>query len=476
MDLSDIKNKDITFDIIKRALADRNLIPNFDEEWFNSIKLVNITKLELKDLEGYKYNITLVNSVKNGKNKNSNPYKFNSDNPHTINNIILYCKLNNKPCQLLPNQEFINNRTPLKYVCNICNNIFETRLSRILKNENACLCCGQYNQLIIGINDFNTKRPDLIKYFDNIKESEVVSIQSSKKLLFKCPICGYIKKLFVNNLYINGFSCPNCSPNISMPEKFICRILKYMNIPFLREYKILDYKYRYDFYLPDLKIIIETHGIQHYIDVKIWGGLQKQQEIDHHKKKISEENGFTYIEIDCRQSDFDFLKESCIKSLSRYYSLDNIDWKSIQLSCIDYEQDFFDVCAMRKNNELLTVKKISEILNIGSKLVRKYLILGNDIDLCNYNPLDEMKKVASRRTINRKTYQKQIIKLDMDYKFIEKYNSIIEASKENNIIRTSISSCCRNVTNSAGGFRWSYYNPEEHDHLINNSIQEEPTK
>lgn len=83
---------------------------------------------------------------------------------------------------------------------------------------------------------------------------------------------------------------------------------------------------RYDFYLPDHNIIIETHGEQHYDDKFIsYGGrtLKEEQENDKYKEQIARDNGVKhYIVIGCRYSDNKWIKENILKSdLSKSISI-----------------------------------------------------------------------------------------------------------------------------------------------------------
>lgn len=51
---------------------------------------------------------------------------------------------------------------------------------------------------------------------------------------------------------------------------------------------------------------------------------------------------------------------------------------------------------------------------------------------------------------------KIVIKCDLDGNEIEKYNSISEASRKNNISITSISSCCHGKQKKAGDYIWKF--------------------
>ena len=53
-------------------------------------------------------------------------------------------------------------------------------------------------------------------------------------------------------------------------------------------------------------------GEQHYTGR--WGSLEYQQENDNIKKVEAIEHGWRFIEINCRQSDFDFIKNEILNS------------------------------------------------------------------------------------------------------------------------------------------------------------------
>jgi hypothetical protein len=75
---------------------------------------------------------------------------------------------------------------------------------------------------------------------------------------------------------------------------------------------------------------------------------------------------------------------------------------------------------------------------------------------------DEAKKNMSLSRIkNNQTYSnhgssKIIEKYDIDGNFLERYNSLREASEKNNLGFKNISVCCRGITKTAYGFKWKY--------------------
>jgi hypothetical protein len=60
-------------------------------------------------------------------------------------------------------------------------------------------------------------------------------------------------------------------------------------------------------------------------------------------------------------------------------------------------------------------------------------------------------KFGSKSNTSKIVYQ-----YDLRGNFIKKHGSIIEASKEYNVCKTSISSCCHGRLKRAGNFIWSF--------------------
>lgn len=62
-------------------------------------------------------------------------------------------------------------------------------------------------------------------------------------------------------------------------------------------------KMSYDFLVPDLNLLIECNGIQHYEPVEFFGGeirFQEQQAHDALKKKLAYEHNYNFLVMDCR--------------------------------------------------------------------------------------------------------------------------------------------------------------------------------
>jgi hypothetical protein len=102
--------------------------------------------------------------------------------------------------------------------------------------------------------------------------------------------------------HLGGAGCPKCKE--SFGEKKIAEILLKYNIQFEREKTFKDLKYRanlyYDFYLPNHKVFIEYHGIQHFAPVKFFGGknaLIETRKRDIIKLKYAINNNYLLISL-----------------------------------------------------------------------------------------------------------------------------------------------------------------------------------
>ena len=134
---------------------------------------------------------------------------------------------------------------------------------------------------------------------------------STKKVEFKCDICDNIKVMTPSLLVRHGnIMCHNCSKGTSYPELFFNAYSVSLNLKFKQQQIFNDFKnYIFDFVDYENKIIVETHGIQHYEDRGIMD-YQRTIKSDKEKRKYCKENNWTLIELDCRISEFEFIKYS----------------------------------------------------------------------------------------------------------------------------------------------------------------------
>lgn len=217
-----------------------------------------------------------------------------------------------------------------------------------------------------------------------------IACSSSKKFYFKCNKCNIVsnKKYSLNAVNIINYSCEFCSDGLPITEKFMANIFKQLDIKFKTQLNKSDFKwcenFRYDFYLPSLNMIIETHGKQHYEDSgknSSWKSLEQEQWNDLFKYKCAKGYIDNYIVIDCRYSTLEWMKENIIKELSEYFDLSSIDWE------LAWEESQNSLCIKAWelwNSEIYDTKEISKMLNISRSTVIKYLKQGEKINKCSY--------------------------------------------------------------------------------------------
>ena len=271
--------------------------------------------------------------------------------------------------------EYKSNSSDLIIKCKNCG--FERVTSwanlRNTKVRKGCKKCKQ-RKTPIEKSLYNI-RPDLIKYFKNEEDAKAVYPSSKKELDLKCPDCGSIKKMSTNQLSNSGFACRFCSDGISIPNKFLRNILKQSLEDFEVEKSVLGNKYRYDGYfkLKNIEYFCEAHGDIHYNKTfETVGGdtLERIQENDFNKRTYVESIGAVYVEIDCRESNFEFLKNSFEKSFVGILDLSNINWNEIYKICTS---SLVIEIANYYNNTHATPKEIARYYRIDRSTAREYL-------------------------------------------------------------------------------------------------------
>ena len=270
---------------------------------------------------------------------------------------------------------------------------------------NGCPYCSN-KKVLKGFNDIATTHPHLIKYFADIEDA-YTHTYGSGKVKMKCPECGHSKTMSISTLTHQGFSCDLCSDGISYPEKLMASILIRLNIEFIKQMSYDSGEHRYDFYLPQYNVILETHGGQHYTG---WNkkeeDLLQQQENDRYKRELAIGNGIlneNYHEIDCRHSSLEWCKPNIEKTLSNYIDMSILtdeDWKEVDLQA--QKSLKIEVCKYWKENKEvnseLTTQQVAEVFGVNCVTVRRYLTWGNTSGLCAYNGQEEKKVNDKRRS------------------------------------------------------------------------------
>lgn len=360
----------------------------------------------------------------------------------------------NKNIEIL-DDEYINSNTKLKCKClNInCNYIWHANWSNLSFGK-GCPACN--SNILSDKNRLSIIRPDLIKYFKNKTDAYNCSIRSNKIFDCICPDCGYEKRLSAETLYSSGFCCNKCRIGGHLPERFVSSLLKELGVNYIQQYSpVWSNRRYYDFFIKDYNMIIEVHGEQHYKQSKRGRPLEEEESNDLYKKTTAINNGIedkNYIIIDARKSNLQYLKESCIISLSGLFELCNIDWINIfeksQKSIVKEVCDYWN-----NKDELETAESVSKIFNINKTTIISYLKDGTDIGWCCYDPKYEMLKTGQK---NGGSGAKKIYKYDTDMNLICEYESAHAAARDVGVSVTGISECANKKQKTSAGYIWRY--------------------
>ena len=313
-------------------------------------------------------------------------------------------------------QTIVNNNLSYEYKCLNCGYQGVVTQYNLIKRKIRCSSCCKNSKIVNNKNCLSTTTPWILEYLKNKEDGKKYLPGSSKKITFKCPICGEERMSPINYIVSQGFNCLKCGKSISYPNKLMRIILEKSGIDFEYEKKFeWSFNKRYDFYIPSKNIIIEVDGSQHLYD--------NIKENDIIKETLAIDNGVNIIRVKAYNSNYKYIKNE----------LNKIDFfKILDLNEVNIEE--CDIL-LKKNDEMYqkiinlwnngyTVLEISNELNIKKFNIRNYLKKLNDLGLIKYDGIKE---------INRKTRIKVL-----DLLTNEIYESISECSKKNNISRETI--------------------------------------
>ncbi len=299
-----------------------------------------------------------------------------------------------------------------------------------------CACCS--NKIIVPtINSISVTHPELVPYFIN-RDAEKYTIYSNQRISMKCPFCGNVKEnVTISSLYRQGFSCNICSHTISIGERILYSLLTQLCVDFKKEYvcNISGINFRYDFYLPDFKTIIEVHGEQHYKDSsRIF--KRNQFKVDEIKETYALRNGINYyIIIDAKQSSFDYIKKSILESeLKDVINLSVLDWNEIHINLFT-KNHVKDICEYWENNPNADYIELENVFHFSESTLRKYVKLGMSIGWC--------KRKNSKRKLKKLygTYTRKYPLLDLG---LDCRNDTTPLKYDNRIFFKSVRLCSEN--------------------------------
>lgn len=185
--------------------------------------------------------------------------------------------------------------TKVKIKCKKCGREIEVYQYNFIKSigERKCPKCEKFGE--------KSKEDFIYRMQERATEYQIINYKDFTHKVKLQHKCGFVFSQLPAN-FLKGRGCPKCFGKISKGEQKIIRWLENNNIQYeyQKKFKELSSNLSFDFYIPDLDILIEYQGEQHYIPIQAWGGEEKlkaQKERDERKRIFCKNNHIKLIEI-----------------------------------------------------------------------------------------------------------------------------------------------------------------------------------
>lgn len=347
--------------------------------------------------------------------------------------------------------DYKNTRVPARHHCSVCGGDFDINPDNLMRRKSCPVCTGR--RVVVGINDIATTAPHLVRHLADPEDAHRYTAGSQKKIKWKCADCGAEKFAVIQSMR-ERFKCAQCGDGFSFPEKYMHSVLEQSGINFIWQLNSCHQSwcgdYRYDFYFEsgNEKIIVETHGAQHYKMNRPFFGKSNNHimENDIKKEALAMNNGITqYIKIDCSKSQGAYIKNSIIHSSLYRYLPSDVDWKR----CEEVAAKSVVPIIAKLFNEGKAASEIAKELDIEEHAVRKSLIQAESIGLTQYNELKKWNNPSHYSVVHLETGNA--------------YCSLFDASEALDIHPSAISRCCKGknavaFTRSGIPTHWKFMN------------------
>lgn len=289
--------------IVSKEEISNRIKERFPNQLFELIQYTGVTKsvtikcLNCNEERTYSNCRNLLSTGEKSKKYLCSCYNYNNNfTRHKVNKqkIINLCEKN-------PDIEFLEfgyrertKKYSVNILCNRCNQIFNKDWESFLNNQSCPYCYSKHNINTLG---FKAVLPDEYKLI-----SEYSGVENKVLIQHNCGFIWNIKPHnFIQKINSGYHGCPQCNHKRSHGEMKIAQWLQNKNVPFIEEQTFpwsSNLKFRYDFYLPQQKLIIEYMGEQHYKEVNFFHDtLEERQLHDQIKEKEAREHELNYLII-----------------------------------------------------------------------------------------------------------------------------------------------------------------------------------
>lgn len=224
---------------------------------------------------------------------------------------------------------YITNYQKVKIKCSI-HGIFEQRASDHL-NGSICPECAvteRSGKRALTNDEFIERATK--RHGERYGYEEVEYVNGETPVRIRCVKHGVFEQRA--DAHIQGSGCYRCRQ--SKGENLIEVFLREKGISFVREHRLNEHRYFYDFYLPDQNILIEFHGIQHYVPIDFFGGKTahidtlKRDEI---KRSLADKNGIPLIVVSYLQmNDLNSVLIASLKKVKPFWIRDRYTWNTFK--------------------------------------------------------------------------------------------------------------------------------------------------
>lgn len=196
--------------------------------------------------------------------------------------------------------EYTGSHTQIECLCLIHDETFYGSPTHLLNNKTGCKFCWPKKISSKLMKPEEQFAEELRLLHPKIKPISKYS-GAKNNITVLCEECGYTWTPEATSL-LSGFGCPFCSR--SNPEKDVDRFLSDHKISFIPQMTFDDLRGKrnvrlsYDFYIPDVNLLVEYQGRFHDGSVEIANDyFPRRKELDKKKKEYALNNGYNFIEI-----------------------------------------------------------------------------------------------------------------------------------------------------------------------------------
>lgn len=363
------------------------------------------------------------------------------------------------------------NRKWYKYKCNVCGYddgwIEENNL---LNLEQGCSCCRGM-AVVLGINTIWDTDRWMCDLGVSEEDAKRYGRGNNKKIKVTCPYCELKKMISINSLRRNRSIGCTCGDGYSMGHKYIYELLIQLKVDFIdnyspdwcryyNKYKSKDSCGEYDFFIEDMKLIIEVDGGFHRKDNKMNGQtLVEVEYIDDIKDQIAKDNGYEVVRIPYGVGDF---SENILTSkLKKIFDLNKVNWcKCEEFSLKNIVKE---VCLYwDKKEEWEKVTDLVKTFGLSRSTVRNYLKKGSKLGWCYYDGVSEVNKSYIELSQRNKICFSKKVKIVKNNETLGIFDSIAELERQSEIIfktklhHSAISKVCLGKQKLYKGFTFEY--------------------